>query len=540
MNTKRDDPISKELREIEAQIDQFHKGNPLMRLPFGAAAWYYMAFCEDMAAMPLLRRDRQSTQEAAFSADTFIIGLKNPFHWLYSSCDGEGTPPCAYNGDYYQASKNLFDLSASYNPFEAAFTFASRGLGELSLEGSTIVSTHDFLSNTRYEVYDRLVKAEMVLPDIFPGEDLVDLVAPSVKVSGEKFSYQLNPQLVIRAIETLGPVLEARYFLPANWAFDGFSLEDFRRVANCLIAIAYLHFAARILAAEKGCVGLGYANSVFLSGKSDLERRLVRYSGCDSSTVSRLIQMMTYGDMGITRPDPAIQPIVKLNERTLALMPNLFISSSVERNFTILLNKLPSERGLYPRLVIEKEVLMREATKNELTISGIRYFNGRLSRELPDIDLALISDTEKACIILELKWFIAPAEVREVVEKSEEVEKGIFQLLKLSDALDSNPKLFFDALGVDADYDFLFTVVSDSFIGMLSIQRSKIPVVGHAHLLSKASSMNSIRKTMRWLSDREYLPIEGEHYELIEKVWNMGDWGVRWYGYHPLPMGTLR
>ena len=57
---------------------------------------------------------------------------------------------------------------------------------------------------------------------------------------------------------------------------------------------------------------------------------------------------------------------------------------------------------------------------------------------LPDVDLAIISDSEKMCLLLELKWFIDPAEAREIIEKSEEIEKGISQVLQLKQAFGNN------------------------------------------------------------------------------------------------------
>ena len=41
-------------------------------------------------------------------------------------------------------------------------------------------------------------------------------------------------------------------------------------------------------------------------------------------------------------------------------MPNLWINNSYERNFTVLLNKLPAEKLIYSNLTNDKEGLMRE------------------------------------------------------------------------------------------------------------------------------------------------------------------------------------
>lgn len=185
---------------------------------------------------------------------------------------------------------------------------------------------------------------------------------------------------------------------------------------------------------------------------------------------------------------------------------------------------------------------MREHMKEQIPIPSIRYFSGSIDpkRRLSDIDLAMIDDAGKVCIVFELKWFIAPAEVREVIERSEEIEKGISQLMGLSGALEQNPRSFCDVLGIDESYEFLFAVVSDSFIGMRSVQNPKIPVVRLGHLVRKANSLGSLRKLYNWLRGREYLPVEGKDYEIREQTCHVGRWGMKWYGILPLVEEYLR
>jgi hypothetical protein len=59
MDGNREYRVSMELREIERQVDSHYKTNPLMQLSFGAAAWYYMSFSEDVAAKPFLVGEQQ-------------------------------------------------------------------------------------------------------------------------------------------------------------------------------------------------------------------------------------------------------------------------------------------------------------------------------------------------------------------------------------------------------------------------------------------------------------------------------------------------
>ena len=69
---------------------------------------------------------------------------------------------------------------------------------------------------------------------------------------------------------------------------------------------------------------------------------------------------------------------------------------------TVLLNRLPAEKVIYGKLTNEKESLMRERLTDALANEGYRFVSEKVPN-LPDIDLAIIRDSEKACLLLELK-----------------------------------------------------------------------------------------------------------------------------------------
>lgn len=535
MSTKRTDPISDDLRQIEWEVDNYYKQNPLVNMRFAVAAWHFIAFCEDIAVFDLLKGHRQSVHDSAVFADWFVVHLKHPLAWLLTSCPQGGKPPFRYAEDCYAAANELSSLAENYDPFESAFTYASRGFIELQLQGTTIIPSSELLADCQYEAYDRLIEPTLIALDFETG-NLVELIERSVQVSGDKFRYKLNPPFMKLAMEVLSPVLESQFTLPDHWRFSNYSVDHFRRVSKCLVTIAYIHFIARMFAASQGCIGLGYSNSIFVATQEELLRRLVRYSGVSEEVVLRLIEDLTYGGQGISKPDPAIQPLIKLNNRQYAIMPTLFISSSMERNFTVLLNKLPSEKAAYSRLVSDKESLMRRRIQKGISLPQARFFHGSICTEedLPDIDLAIINDANKVCLLLELKWSIGPAEVREVIEKSEEIQKGVSQMIRLSEAVSETPQPFFDALGIDQSYQLSFAVATYNFIGLHLVQDPRIPVIRYAHLVRKIDSAGDLRQVIDWLSNRDYLPLEGTHYEVIINTWRVGKWGLQWHGIKPL------
>ena len=121
-----------------------------------------------------------------------------------------------------------------------------------------------------------------------------------------------------------------------NGNFSRYSLRDFRRVFEVISAIADIRWIARKVAINQGCVNLGYADSIYVPTCNELLRRVVRYSGVPDEKTQSIFNDLTYGNQGIKHPDPALQPLIKLNSNQYAIMPNLWLSSAAERNLTVL------------------------------------------------------------------------------------------------------------------------------------------------------------------------------------------------------------
>lgn len=145
----------------------------------------------------------------------------------------------------------------------------------------------------------------------------------------------------------------------------------------------------------------------------------------------------------------------------------------------------------------------------------------------------IIDDTQRACLVLELKAFIAPAEPREMLEKSKEIERGISQIKLLREAFRLEPLLVTEPLGIDENYDVLFVVASETFIGVANIQDETVPVVRVSHLTRRLLAEKSLSTVCRWLRAREYLPVEGKHFEVKDFLAHVGDWKIQWYGIKP-------
>ena len=533
---KTTDNVSPELRKIEKEIDNHYKSNPLVELPFATAAWSFLAFAELKTLMDEFRQPTSQEQETM--GNNFVNELKHPMSWLFGACEQGGQIPSAYDDKVFQASWDLFKLGKKYQWFEAAYTFASHGWVELELEGSTIQPIGDLFTEMEYEAYGRLIRAHqsdeaLSLVDFsnFP----TNAIGHSVKIKGNRFKYKLNPRIVSDTIKFMRPAFNIMFSLPIEWQFSRYSLGDFQSVFKALSAIAYIHAMVRreVMTLGYECDNIGYADSIYVPTCDELLRRVVRYSGVSDTKVQSIFDDLAYGNRDIKHLDPALQPLIKLNSDKYAIMPHLWLCSSAERNLTVLLNRIPTEKQIYAKLVDEKEDLMRKHFTANLSDKDFKFICGNVAK-LPDIDLAIVDDSEKACLLLEFKWFIAPAEFREVVEKSEEIKKGIDQSLKFKEAFRDNHELLLKKLGIDVSYRFETIVVSQNWIGEANVQNPEVPVIRADHLIAKLKAAESLRSTMDWLKNREYLPKEGKDFEVHGITSTIGKWNLKWSTTRPL------
>ena len=532
------DNISCELREIEKEIDNYYESNPLLKPPFATAAWSLLAYAEEY----MLKEQTDGItgiQDLHALGSDFITELEHSMSWLHRDCEQGGKVSFVYDPDIHKASKDLFELGQKYDWFVFAYTCASgkdRVL-DLELQGSTIQPTGDFFASIEYEAYNILVdthepeEAQFDLnPDDFPATAILD----SVRVQGDRFRYELNPKIVADMKKYLRPLFDRMFLLPSEWQFSCYTLGDFQKVFETVCAIAHIHWTAHIIAVNQRVTHKGYIDSIYVLTYGKLIRCIARCSDMAPITVKNVLDDLTYGGGDIKKPIPALQPLIKLNSRSYAIVPHIWICSSAERNFTALLNRMENQnQKIYTEFTNEKEDLMKERFITGLCDKDFKLISGNITN-LTDVDIAIVNHFEKACLLLELKWFIAPTTAHERINKSKEIKEGVSQILKLKQAFVENHKPLLEKLNIDTSHRLEGAVVSENWIGYGNVQSPEVPVIRANHLMAKLKATESLQSTMDWLKDRRYLPKEGDHYLVSRPVTKIGDWNLKWYGIQDL------
>ena len=397
--------------------------------------------------------------------------------------------------------------------------------------GRRIIPSRAFRDDTRFDAYDRLTDLDEkgLQPDL---GFVMTLVSDMIRVDGARFSYPLNPSIVSKTLRHIEPALNQRFRLPEEWSFTDYTLAQYVRVAKSLWAISAIHFVSRLIAAGRGCLGLGYSRALVVMSDEELYRRLARYTGLDDRCVRAVVSDLTFGAGEMRSPDPALQPLVRLTKTVLGWAPGLLLNNALERNLTVLLNRLPDARDAYARLSQHKEALLRTQITDDLRGLQFRFWHGEVGawEKRLDVDLAIVSEQEKCCLLLELKSFIGPAEAREIRDRSEEIARGIQQVKARQTLMQEQPQALRDALQVSSEFDLEWAVASETSIGAIWVQDDSVPVVRAGHLVRKLCQSRRLVEVCEWLRKREYLPVEGRDYEVVDVRVTIANWELDWYG----------
>jgi hypothetical protein len=515
---------------VEKQIDQCYADNKLKELNFAQAVWTLLSVAEDHHIKIQQIRPLPEVQRLAY-IDTFLNYLSYPLRVCLNESEKLSTKiDNRLIDEHYQLAQNWLDVSRDYYHFCSIFPLWHKGKIDLSIEDNKLVVTGWNTLALEYEAYNRLVRktGDRTETAIDPSE-VAGAVISCSSASNDEFKVNFNPKLVKELMEFWERASEGKYNLPNDWQFTYFTVGQFKSVFMTIQAMLVGWHVARVVFASNGMDALGYRSAVWVVAKKELENRLQRYTGIRKNIVCDVLRFITFGHENIRDPDIAIQPLIYLGNEKYALSPFIWMNTDAERNLCVLLNLIDSERAVYSQLVNDKEILLRNELIDAAKLLGYECKFGKLKDT--DVDLALISREERACVALELKWFIEPAEIREVIDRSEELKKGVAQAKRVDYYFKENDtRLIKQILDIESDYNFLAVVGSKNWIGDFDAQDEEIPIIKIGHLFKKIGETGSISEVIKWLKERSYLPVRNKDFDVVSINLSCGEWQAVWYG----------
>jgi hypothetical protein len=527
-----DQMAADEVIRAEREIDESFEASDLVDVGYAQALWTLLSMNEDAF---LKNTNLLPAETMHVFVDNRINELTYPLRACLRQCKLlKGGVRREMIDDHYQLALKWLKSAGDYSQFCSMFPLWYRGRIKLAASGNRLLVDSSFNNDKAYEAYNRLIKKEG-RPDaaIEPSEDLLSLLIANVTVGDTWFRVNFSPALVSGLVSALQPSMANRHTLPDNWQFNTFTLEQYRKVLLTIQAMLYGWHLARDFVAQQGMVGLGYPSSVWMLPVQQLAAHLKQYTDLPRPVIAGILDLITFGSNDIRDPDIATQPLVDLRNGFYVLSPFVFLNINVERNLCTLLNQIPKEREKYLTLVDEKETAVVEEMKEFLAPINLEFKSGAVKGT--DVDLAIIDRANKVCLCLELKWFIEPAEIREVEDRTKELMRGVVQAKKIGALFEAgDDHLLHNVLKIDSDYTFLSAVGSVNWIGFGDVQEPAVPIIKVWHLLKFLKDTGSLSDSVVWLKNRQYLPRAGSDYSVEPRELSCGRWSATWYGIKPL------
>lgn len=517
-----------DLEAVEQEIDAAFANNPLKRVPWTQSVWTLLSVIEDhhfniMVVHPL------PEQQASAYVDGLINAMTHPLRVLHAESPRSPTDLAQklVSAHYGYASEWL-NAAYDYNHFCSIFPLYRAKEINLTVNGDQIKPTDWSKTDLSYETYDRLVGKRDPETDVRADINaIVPFLTPRIHISDGRYAVDFTPDLLKALDRHIAPAFRGRHVLPDDWQFSRFSLAQYRMIFVSLQAMLVAWFVARQLVVSE-LPALAYESSVWTPSKDVLAAMLAASTGLSDQIVRNVLEYLTFGAVGVRHPDAAIQPLFDLGNGHYGIAPFLLIHVHAERNLSVLLNQVAADRKLYADVVIEKEHRLRSETILSLKAMGLNFKHGNVDGT--DIDLAIIDCAEKICLCIELKWFIEPAEIREVLLRSEELEKGVSQAKLLNALFVAKDARLFGLLGITDEYQFQAMVGSVTSVGRPGVQDPQIPITKLWHVVYKLKETRSLRMVVQWLRLRAYLPVRDRDFKVKVVLIRVGKWKSWWYG----------
>lgn len=514
--------VDEHARQIEAEIDTTYAEHPL--LLYRHADALHATF---IAANELLDDYRGADSETHGTAsDTIINGLRYGLGWLFKN-RRESSDPRVQGIDPVPFAKTFIQLAVEYVGMVTAYTYASENILDLRLDGRTLKPSGQLLSQLQYEAYNKLLKpaVEAARSQGYDKDPKFYSAVESAWKRGVVFpALPLERGVLSVAYGLMDQHSDSFYDLPRDWKFDTLSLRAFRAVHNVMRGILFTWTQISSVL-ERLDRDLPHGPALpFAITKRELITAVNDVADIPAAETKPVLNVLEYGGAGIENADPALQPLVPLPSGHYLLGVPLVLGTAAERNLVTLVNRLPAERKAYGRLTNQKEAAMRNRLVSRLP-PHLQSWSGRLPGRTDAVDLAVVDRNERVLLLLELKWFIDPAEVREILNRSKELAKGVGQCRQLlnlpADALRGIPGAPFSQVAA--------AVISSNWIGFGDVQDPDIAIVNEEHIAAKLRSSQSLSEVTEWLRTHRYLPKKGEHFDIEDRVTRVGEWTLDWY-----------
>lgn len=361
---------------------------------------------------------------------------------------------------------------------------------------------------------------------------IVDVIAQSVRVVGEKIVYEYQTSL---AVGLANEMTQLPQMVPDGWRFPWGGRAETQLLINAMCVRCMYHWIAVVFGARlNGLRGDGEASIFYVTTKSRLILDLKELCSLNESVIRSFVQYLTYG-YAMNVPDPALQPIIPLRDGLVGIPCILFLSSNYERNLLSLQARIDSstfdgmsklfEDGMV-RDLLEKILPRWPLAKGNVTI--------RADGKFEEIDLLIADPASQILLVCELRWMLQPGDPREVNNRKKVCWEKVEQLARKVSWLRQRTEVALASLNIEnvdvQKWQIEGVVVIQTFGGALS-RRPEFPIMTASGFAQGIEHAHSLRHFASWSQSLSWLPQEETHFRMVPQERHLSVLGKRLIAY---------
>jgi hypothetical protein len=322
------------------------------------------------------------------------------------------------------------------------------------------------------------------------------------------------------------------------------TVGELRRVLATLYV--YSHFVTQLedVSDDQPALGVTLQSRVVAQRRDEMIEWLARLSGVPPASVDAILSVLTFNP---THPHITLaqQPFVKSGDTQLLFLPRMLLFLDLPRMYVGALNKDTEGKAVYAQTINEIETAGVESVASEIRAavpSGLQIVVN-VTFDLPDgrqinPDIVLVSEQERAVLVVDLKYATPPFGLADVHRDAEEFEKWKARMGEYVAGFKNNPEV----LGQHLQW----THQGRAAVFGLILTRWPLPIpvdfvepIGAVdwpslkeHILK--TQLSSLRELASWVETRPDVAVPAA-LAWTTKDFAVGEWKYRYFVLAPLP-----
>lgn len=527
----------KEIRKVERIIDEHHKSSSFIKRYKGnlhQALFDVLRVFERLEIASIVGSVEQealgltNADQCAFEqVHNLQDALNTAIQWIYKECShsDQKLSMRMTNEDTLCVADFILNYADPYSVIADGFISYSRKANIGRVIGNKVVFDTDVaqLNSFINDVGERLSKDHSSLESEINGIMLSSEVQSSIasffgtiRIDNSRMCYEI-PGMVYDAVYKIGEChWKETSFLPQEWEFEGFSLEDFRQCWLVLFTLSFIHFLAKTKAELPGIV---QEEGVIVQSFREFIDFLKSQTGITEERINAIVNIISY-DPALRNTDIMYQPLIRIDDKVI-ITPTLIITSRPERNLISIIQKKSDSK--YSVEVNDLEENMGKELLSALPDKTINCIGRKLGKGYPDVDFAIFDETTNAVLLCEMKWLIEADSTKEVFARQNDIDHGCNQVETIMSIAMTDPISFVKKLfGIDIQEipDLFWCVISKHDIRSINPHVPVISLDTIKELLQKFSLSTVFHK----IRNKEF-------YKPLPKNSSIGHKIVKYAGY---------